>query len=259
MKMKLENIGVLKSFKLNRTVAGIVCIIFALIVCFIIIPVYNRQLEDKVDIVKVTTHVEKGQQITKEMVRIEKVGKYNFSEPYATNIDYVVGKYTTQELFEGEYIWNAKLKANPLSNDEYLTELDGKKGAISITVQSLAAGLSGKLLSGDIVSVIATNDEETYIPEELKYIKVLACTCSDGEDVNENTRNESQDDEKSNIADTITFLADKYQAQRLANLEASQKVHIELVYRGNEENCNKFLKQQEKIIKEMMEDKVDGQ
>ena len=75
MKMKLDNISVPKSFKLNRTVTGIVCIIFALIVCFIIIPVYNRQLEDKVDVVKVTSHVEKGQKITKEMVRIEKVGK----------------------------------------------------------------------------------------------------------------------------------------------------------------------------------------
>jgi len=259
MKMKLDNISVPKSFKLNRTVTGIVCIIFALIVCFIIIPVYNRQLEDKVDVVKVTSHVEKGQKITKEMVRIEKVGKYNLAETYATNIDQVVGKYATQEFYDGEYIWKAKLKVNPLANDEYLSELDGKKGAISITVQSLAAGLSGKLLSGDIVSVIATNDEETYIPSELKYVKVLACTCLNGEDVNEDSRNESQEDEKSNIADTITFLADKYQAQRLANLEASQKVHIELVYRGSEENCNKFLKQQEKIIKEMMEDKVDEQ
>lgn len=246
-------------FLKNKTVIGVGCIILSLVVCFLIAPIYNRQLDGKVEIIVVSENISRGQQITKEMVSTKSVGSFNLPNGYITSMDDVLGKYALDDLFEGEYVLEKRLRDKPLANDEYLEGLDGSKGAISITVQSLAAGLSGKLFSGDVVSIIATKDEDTYIPEELRYVKVLACTLSDGEDVDENTRNKNEDSNDSEIAETVTLLVNKEQAKLLANLEVNQKLHIELVYRGNEEDCNKFLKQQDKIIKEMKEDTVDEQ
>ena len=63
--------------------------------------------------------------------------------------------------------------------------MTGEKRAISITIPSFAGGLSGKLISGDIVSVIAVDYKEkgeTVVPEELQYVEVIAVTDKKGND-----------------------------------------------------------------------------
>lgn len=58
---------------------------------------------------------------------------------------------------------------------------------MSITINTFAEGLSGKLKSGDIVSVIAPDylgSGETIIPVELKYVEVIAVTAKSGYDAN---------------------------------------------------------------------------
>ncbi|SFR77666.1 Flp pilus assembly protein CpaB [Anaeromicropila populeti] len=238
-------------FLKNKTVVGIGCIILALVLCFLITPLYNRQLDGKTELVKVTKDIKKGTRITADMVKLEKVGSYNLSKQYVKNLEAVVGKYAADNLFADENVLTERLRNKPLASDEYLEGLDGSKGAISVTIQSFAAGLSGKLFSGDVVSVIVTNEETTSIPIELTYVKVLACTLSNGNDIDENTRD---DKEESNTADTVTLLVSPEQAKLLANLEANQKVHLELIYRGEEEITNQFLKRQDKILEEMKED-----
>ena len=50
-------------------------------------------------------------------------------------------------------------------------------------MDSLAAGLSGKLQAGDIITLIITDKNgETKIPPELKYVKVITTTTQDGVD-----------------------------------------------------------------------------
>lgn len=239
----------------NKTVLGIACIVFALIICFLITPLYNRKLDGKKDIVVVAKDIKRGQMITDEMVKVLKVGSYNLSEQYLTSEAAVVGKYASDDLYKDEYLVSGRVREKPIANDEYLEGLDGSKGAISISVQSFAAGLSGKLFAGDVVSVISTDDKTTTILDELKYVKVLACTLDSGQDVDENTRSTGEDEEnKDTVAATVTLLVNTEQAKLLANLEVNQKLHIELIYRGDEEKCNKFLKEQDKILKEAKED-----
>lgn len=258
MKFKLKGEKSLDWLK-NKTVIGVACIVLALLVCFLITPLYNSRLDSKTEVIVLAKDVTKGQQITSNMVKKIQVGSYNLpteKDGYVTEMTNVIGKYANTNLYKDEYILEKRLQDIPLSKDTYLDNLDGQKGAISITMQSLAAGLSGKLIEGDIISVITTDDEKTSIPDELKYVKVLACTLSDGEDVDETTKDEKEDNE-STTAETITLLVDKYQAKKLASLEANEKIHVELVYRGDKKNSDKFLKQQDKIIKEMKEDTVD--
>ena len=236
----------------NKTIIGIIAIVFGILICFILTPLYTKSLEAKTKVIQIDKTIEKGKLIEEEDIKVVEVGSYNLPDDVIRSKEEVIGKYAAIEMYPSEYIIPKKLSSLPLSKDEYLMDLDGTKSAVSITLQSFAAGLSGKLLSGDIVSIITTdsNTNETHIPEELKYVKVLASTTAKGNDVDEDTKNK-EDTEEETLPSTVTLLVNDRQAQALANLEVTQKVHIELVYRGTEEDCNVFLEQQQKIMDEM--------
>ena len=131
----------------------------------------------------------------------------------------------------------------------YLTGLDGTNCAMSITIKSFAAGLSGKLERGDIVSLIASDVgdlRETLIPAELQYVEIIATTLSDGTD---SDMQEEEDD--TGLASTITVLVTPEQARLLAELEQEGSIHAALVYRGNRENAEKFLEEQATVLEEL--------
>ena len=59
-----------------------------------------------------------------------------------------------------------------------LATLNGSKVAVSVTIDTFAAGLSGKLQNGDIISLIVVdkNAGTSAILGELKYMKVITTT-----------------------------------------------------------------------------------
>jgi pilus assembly protein CpaB len=235
----------------NKTIIGIIAIVFGILVCFIVSPLYTKSLEEKTKVVWVDKYIEKGSLIKDGDVKIIDVGSYNLPKDIAKTKDEVVGKYALADMYPDDLLPLAKLSGSPLNADLYLEGLDGVDGAISVTLPSLASGLSNKLLSGDVISIITTdvNTGQTVIPSELKYVKVLACTNGSGKDIDEKTSSETGE-EKENIATTLTLLVDDQQAMKLANLEKMQVIHIKLVYRGQEEKCNEFLDQQKIILEQ---------
>lgn len=244
------------NFLKNKVAVGIGSIVLALLICFVLTPLYNQSLKDKTKVVQVDKKITKGQKITEDDIKTVEVGSYNLADNIITDEAQVIGKYAVSTMYEKEYIVEERLSEEPLAQDEYLENLDGKRGAVSITLQSFAAGLSGKLFPKDIVSIIVTEDTNTYIPPQLKYVQVLACTLESGKDVDENTKADA-DEDTDIVADTITLLVNAEQAKLLANLEATQKVHVELIYRGDDETRNKYLEQQEKIIAKEKEENKD--
>ena len=141
----------------NRTVIGVLCILLALIICFGVTPLFSRSASEKTEIVRVTKDIKEGDEITAEMVQTVEVGAYNLPQNLMTDKKEVVGKYATADLAAGDYILSNKLSAVPAAENAYLYNLDGKKQAISVTIKSFATGLSGKLESGDIVTVIVAD------------------------------------------------------------------------------------------------------
>lgn len=167
----------------NRTVIGVLCILLALIICFGVTPLFSRSASEKTEIVRVTKDIKEGDEITAEMVQTVEVGAYNLPQNLMTDKKEVVGKYATADLAAGDYILSSKLSAVPAAENAYLYNLDGKKQAISVTIKSFATGLSGKLESGDIVTVIVADYQgkgETAIPPELQYVEVISVTASSG-------------------------------------------------------------------------------
>ena len=233
----------------NRTVIGVLCILLALIICFGVTPLFSRSASEKTEIVRVTMDIKEGDEITAEMVQTVEVGAYNLPQNLMTDKKEVVGKYATADLAAGDYILSSKLSAVPAAENAYLYNLDGTKQAISVTIKSFAVGLSGKLESGDIVTVIVADYQgkgETAIPPELQYVEVISVTASSGYDAN---TGEVVDEKE--LPSTVTLLVTTEQAKVLAELEQDSELHLALVYRGTPENATKFIAAQDALIKEL--------
>ena len=233
----------------NRTVIGVLCILLALIICFGVTPLFSRSASEKTDIVRVTMDIKEGDEITAEMVQTVEVGAYNLPQNLMTDKKEVVGKYATADLVAGDYILSSKLSAVPAAENAYLYNLDGTKQAISVTIKSFATGLSGKLESGDIVTVIVADYQgkgETAIPPELQYVEVISVTASSGYDAN---TGEVVDEKE--LPSTVTLLVTTEQAKVLAELEQDSELHLALVYRGTLENAAKFIAAQDALIEEL--------
>ena len=233
----------------NRTVIGVLCILLALIICFGVTPLFSRSASEKTEIVRVTKDIKEGDEITAEMVQTVEVGAYNLPQNLMTDKKEVVGKYATADLAAGDYILSSKLSAVPAAENAYLYNLDGKKQAISVTIKSFATGLSGKLESGDIVTVIVADYQgkgETAIPPELQYVEVISVTASSGYDAN---TGEVVDEKE--LPSTVTLLVTTEQAKVLAELEQDSELHLALVYRGKPENAANFIAAQDALIEEL--------
>ena len=233
----------------NRTVIGVLCILLALIICFGVTPLFSRSASEKTEIVRVTKDIKEGDEITAEMVQTVEVGAYNLPQNFMTDKKEVIGKYATADLATGDYILSSKLSAVPAAENAYLYNLDGTKQAISVTIKSFAVGLSGKLESGDIVTVIVADYQgkgETAIPPELQYVEVISVTASSGYDAN---TGEVVDEKE--LPSTVTLLVTTEQAKVLAELEQDSELHLALVYRGTPENAAKFIAAQDALIEEL--------
>jgi len=247
----------MKNILRNRTVLGLISITMALIICFGLTPLFNKAIQEKVDIVRVTKGIKKGDLITKDMIQTISVGGYNLPNEVIKNQENVIGKYALADFCKGDYILSTKLSNEPLTEHAYLYNLDGTKRAISITIKSFAAGLSGKLEQGDIVSIIASDYGEfrkTMIPNELQYVQVLAVTASSGQD---RTYKEAKDEDEE-LPSTVTLLVNQEQAKLLAELEEKSKIHVALVYRGDPETSKKFLEEQDKVFYKEQEDQGEN-
>ncbi|SCJ45126.1 Flp pilus assembly protein CpaB [uncultured Clostridium sp.] len=234
-------------FKRNRTTTGVIAIVIASTLCFVIAPIYNKSIQKPVNIVQVTSDIKRGEKLTSDNVKVvETIQKYAPSS--AVSEKDAIGKYAVADMLKEDIVLQKKLSKNRLSEDKYLYGLNGHQQAISFTIKNFASGLSGKLETGDIISVIATTEddngnEKTYTPKELTYVKVLAVTNSEGKD-----KGEKRIEDQKELPVTITVLANKQQAELIAKLESTSKMHVSLAFRGTEKEGLDYLNKQNSML-----------
>ena len=230
----------------NRTAIGIVCIILAVAITFVVFPMVNKVSDKKTETVRFTTNVTHGTKIKETDVEVVKISNSALPDKVVKNKTAVVGKYATADLFKGDIATENKITDNANTASDVMASLKGNKVVMSITINSFAGGLSGKLQNGDVVSICVTDkDNKTEIPAELKYVKVITTTTSGGIDENDVVENE---DGSFDLPTTITVLVSVEQARILANYEKNAAMHIVLVYRGDDVSAEKFLKAQDAYL-----------
>ena len=231
----------------NRTTLGVICILLALIICFVVTPFLNSASNKTIEILRVSQEIKAGDVIKEGMVKTINVGAYNLPKDVLRKKETVIGNYAVADLMPGDYILPSKLSKTPAEENAYLYNLNGEKQAVSVTIKNFADGLSGKLVSGDIISVIAPDFKKmgsTVIPAELRYVKVIGVTASSGFDAN--TGEQTEEDKE--LPATVTLLVTPEQSKLLAEIEEDGTMHMALVYRGKAENAEQFIKAQDEAL-----------
>ena len=232
----------------NRFLFGILSILLAAIIAFVALPTISRQTNGKTEIVRVTQPVLKGAAITDKDVEIVEVGSYNLPSNIAVSKEDVVGRYAAADLAAGDCILSSKVSVTPVTSDIALNSIPSGKVAISLTVKTLASGLSDKLQPDDIIRIYHFLDTAKDIPE-LQFVKVLSVTDSKGYNV-DNTKELSEEEEKQQSA-TITVLASPEQAKIITGLENDGMAHVALISRGNEALAEELLAEQDQLLTEL--------
>ncbi len=223
----------------SRTLIGILCLLAALGISFGLVPFISGRQDAKVDVVRAARTVSRGSLLTSDDLETVSVGTLHLPENVLRSTGDVIGKYATCDLYAGDYLFPAKLTSQVDTAVDLLDCLDGDHRAMSVSIGSFAAGVSGKLETGDIVSVIVYSAKEdlAFTPEELTYVKVITSTTSQGVD-------------KADVRDgtqpvTVTLLVNKKQAELLARYEKTASMHFTLEYRGDAETAKRYLDAQQ--------------
>ena len=229
----------------NRTIIGIICVIIAVTVMFGMSPIVNKMASGKMQVVQVTKKIEQGQVITAEDITKVEIGSYGVKDGVIKDEKQIVGKFAVSAIVPNINIYPVMLSDTADSANDIFKTLNGSQQAISVTISSFANGLSGKLQNGDIISVITVSNNESIIPAELTYVKVITSTTSKGTDSDKLTPKE---DGTYDLPTTVTLLVNSTQAKLLALYEQNAKIHLTLIYRGSAENADKFIQSQNKVF-----------
>ena len=246
----------------NRFIFGILSLVLAAVIAFVALPTIARQTNGKTEIVRITQPVLKGEKITSDNAEVVEVGGYNLPSNVAHSMDDVEGLYVTADLAAGDYILTSKVSTVPVSSDVALNDIPSGKVAISLTVKTLASGLSDKLQPGDIIRIYHFLETAEEVPE-LRFVKVLSVTDSDGINV-DNTKEPTEDEEPQQSA-TITVLASPEQARIITEMENDGVAHVALISRNNDQLAEELLAEQDRTLQEiyfpetLVEETTEGQ
>lgn len=243
----------------HRFIYGTLSILLAAVIAFIAIPVITSKTSSTREIVRIKTVVKRGTLITPEDVELVEAGGFNMPESVATKTEAVIGTYAAADLFPGDYILPEKVSTTPLSSDLTLNEIPDGMVAISISTQTLAAALSDKLQSGDIIRLYHYDDKNVLEPvtdiPQLRFIKVLSVSDSKGLDIDYTTP--PDDDKEKQQTAAITVLATPEQAILLTRYENEGMLHAALICRGNEKLSAQLLTRQSEILNELYGNDVE--
>jgi pilus assembly protein CpaB len=239
----------MKLFK-NRYVIGILCIITALLIVFFALPALQSSNQGgSVSVVRVKQNIEAGTQITGEMLEIVKVPE-KLIEGGISETALAVGRYAAADLYAGDYLTVQKITGFVANQSSFPAGTAKCKTVVSITLPTLASGVSGHLLPGDVVTILAlpkssVNQSLGVEPEtgevdlagaiiypELQYIEVCMVTANDGSDASVEAQPGAN--VKNTLPVTISFYATPEQAVLLAKLENQSIIHLAFVARGQD-------------------------
>jgi len=236
----------------NRTFLGILCIVLAVLLVFAVSPLFNKVFDGKKSVVVLKSPVLKGQMLTSELLSAVEMGSYNLPENAVTDKESVIGKYAVSDLYANNLILPDMLTDSVDTSDSMLRNLKGNERAVSITIRQFANGVSGKLITGDIIKIVSVDDDKVaHIYEELEFVEVLTTTSGNGADNIERSPQPNLDNNgETDMPETITIIIqDDLQALRLAECE-NTSLHAVFVCR-DEKRKDEYIKAQADILENL--------
>lgn len=230
--------------KLNsRFGIAMACLAGAAILSFILIPLAANS-NGKTEIVRIIKPVTQGMEISEADLESVEVGNYHLPADVVRKKEDVVGKYAAVNLYAGDYLLPEKLSSYGADGLQ-LSNLPSGKMAMSISLKSLASGVSDKLQAGDVIRIYNYPED---LPE-LSFVRVLVVTDAEGYDVN-GAQSATSEEERRQSA-TVTLLVTADQAKILTFLETEGSAHLALICRNNETLATELLQRQDAVLAEI--------
>ena len=111
----------------NRTAIGIVCIILAVAITFVVSPMVINVSDKKTETVRFTTNVTHGTKIKETDVEVVKISNSALPDKVVKNKTEIVGKYATADLFKGDIATENKITDNANTASDVMASLKGNK------------------------------------------------------------------------------------------------------------------------------------
>lgn len=219
----------------NRYVIFALCLILSGIIAFVIVPKANKNMGDAVNVVKVIKRIEKNTQISEDMLAIKQLPKIAVPDNAITDKSMIIGKAAAVTLYPEDNLIPQKFISLDSVGDKAFYDMDNTEQiAVSVTVSSLAASVSGKIIPGDVVSVYGFVTETKTLAEytDLLYLEVIGVSNANAEELSERTSGSETDSSDKVIPATVTLSVNRNQAQELIMLENTSSLHIVFVGRG---------------------------
>ena len=261
----------------NKFMVGLLCIILGLAVGFLALPTTLKGTQPNQEkVIRLKSDISKGTYISDDCVETVTVSPEMLPDQALSQLPDPEMRYAVADLFAGDILTQTKLSDQLTMQDPIL--LATKKGmtVISITIPSLASGVSGTIEPGDVVSIMAlmknntgsvshtlqpqpqTQDQElsdegieaehhssgdipsraveTQVFSQLRYMEVYSLSASDGSSAR---IQKNPGDDKNLLPVTVSLFATESQALLLAELEQKAILHLNLIARR--ENANQFI------------------
>lgn len=253
----------------KQMVLAVVAIALALLIGIAAYLNITANQQERVQVIAAVTQIQARSEITEDMLAVKTVFKADAPEGTVSRIEDVAGRFAAGDIFAGDYITQSKLTntAQISSTDISGASAKGLK-VISLTLPNLASSVSGKIKSGDIVSVISLetvaqtvaipsedttdiNDKDTesnpeassapsaissatqqqvaQLNELLRYIEVCALSVSNGGDAKTGGSDTSESD---SVPATVSLYVTDDQAKALVEIEKQGSIHLLFVARG---------------------------
>jgi pilus assembly protein CpaB len=205
----------------NRIFLSALCIIAAAAVSFVLLPRFYENKDATVMVLRASEDIPAGTKIEdKHLAKVE-VGKLGLPEGVINDKTQIVGKIAQTDISRGDYFFSKKL--GNFVADEILDRIArNNQRLVTVSVLSIAAGLSSHLQSGDIVTVAVFMQKASSVENSR--------TQSTAE--MRKQQKESQSSSSDPVPRAVTLIVTEVQAEKLIEAEYTGKLHLIFEKRG---------------------------
>lgn len=226
----------------NRIFLSILCLAMAAGVSFLLLPRFYADKSATITILRAAEDIPVGTELAEHHLVSVEVGGYGLPEGVLNNPEQIVGKVAQTDISKGDYIFPQKLGG--FLYDELLDRIvKNDQRVVTISVPSIAAGLSSHLQAGDIVTVAVfmekASDGQDSSPQvilypELHSLEVYSVENARTQDTAK-MREQQKDSQSANsdpIPKAVTLIVTEAQAEKLIQAEYTGKLHLIFEKRG---------------------------
>jgi len=226
----------------NRLFLSVLCIVIAAVVSFLLLPKLYENKANTVMVLRAAEDIPAGTEIQDRHLVSAEVGSYGLPEDVINDKVLIIGKVAQTGISKGDYLFPQKL-GGFLANELLDRIARNNQRLVTISVPSIAAGLSSHLQRGDIVTVAVFTDKssdgqsaiaQAILYPELKGLEVYGVENARTQDTAHVREQQSEGQSSSGdpVPRAITLIVTETQAQKLIEAEYTGRLHLIFEKRG---------------------------